>query len=180
MHPESQKLSDAFAAKLAGSSCERCQTHPRGEAGVWSIQDVVEHLILTYRGTVIQTEKYRQRGRPSEKKPTLKQAVKRTVVVSLGYFPAGNPAPVFVRPGLAGLGSMSGEELALLFQEELSRMDEQLDRCAQVFGKQRFATHFLLGPMSVRQWRRFHLVHGRHHLAQLDRIAAQIKAPAGR
>jgi DNA-binding transcriptional regulator YdaS (Cro superfamily) len=30
-------------------------------------------------------------------------------------------------------------------------------------------THFQLGPMSVRQWRRFHRVHARHHVPQIER-----------
>lgn len=179
VHPASQKLSEDFAAKLSGMSNELCQMHPRGESGAWSVQDVVEHLVLTYRGTVVQTEKYRQRGSPSEKRADFRQTVARVVVVSLGHFPGGNAAPEFVLPGRSGLEPMSGEALALLFHDELSRMDEQLDGCQQVFGSRPFAGHFRLGPLSAQQWRKFHLVHGRHHLAQVDRIEAQISTPAG-
>lgn len=174
MHSETQKLAEAFAGKLAGMSAERCQTHPGGEMAAWSIQDVVEHLVLTYRGTVAQTEKYRQRGTPSGKKAYLRQTVARITVVRFGHFPNRIPAPDFVLPGRAGLEPMNGDALALLFHEELSRMDAQLERCQQVFGARAFAGHFRLGPLSAQQWRKFHVVHGRHHLAQLNRIDAQI------
>jgi Protein of unknown function (DUF1569) len=178
VHPAFQEMSDAFATKLAGKSGERCQIHPFG-TGAWSTQEVIEHLVLTYRGTVAQTEKYRQRGSPSERKAKWNQTAARILVVGLGRFPLGVPAPEFARPGQGGMPAMCGDALAALLQEELSRLDSQLVRCAQVFGKQAFAPHFRLGPLSAQQWRKFHLVHGWHHLAQVKRIEAQIRSQGG-
>ena len=175
MNSRFQKMSDAFARKLAAKSAEQCQRHPPYDAVAWSMQEVVEHLVLTYRGTVLQTEKYRQRGSPSEKKGDWKQTSARLLVVGLGYFPRGAPAPEFVLPGRGGMPEMNGESLAALIDEELTRLDAQLDRCEQVFGSRPFAPHFRFGQLSARQWRRFHLVHGQHHLAQLGRIEKQIQ-----
>jgi hypothetical protein len=31
----------------------------------------------------------------------------------------------------------------------------------------------VLGPLSMQQWRKFHLIHGRHHLKQIARIRAE-------
>ena len=178
VHPAFHEMSNAFAAKLAGKSSERCQMHP-SESGAWSTQEVIEHLVLTYRGTLAQTGKYLQRGSPSERKAKWNQTAARILVVGLGRFPPGVPAPEFVRPGRGGMPAMYGDALAALLQEELSRLDLHLVRCAQVFGKRAFAPHFRLGPLSAQQWRKFHLVHGWHHLAQVNRIQAQIRSRAG-
>jgi hypothetical protein len=42
---------------------------------------------------------------------------------------------------------------------------------------ERVAAHPLLGPLRVDQWRRFHVVHGCHHLEQLRSILTRV-APA--
>jgi hypothetical protein len=56
-------------------------------------------------------------------------------------------------------------------------MDSLIDRCRQRFGPQRVATHFLLGTMRPDQWRRFHVIHIRHHLDQLRRIEKSVGHP---
>jgi Protein of unknown function (DUF1569) len=175
-----QKMSDAYAAKLAGMSREMCQMHPQGDASVWSLQDVVEHLVLTYRGSVAPMEKYLQRGLPTVRKADWKQLAARTVVVGLGRFPRGTPAPEFVCPGRSRFAAMEGVELGVLLNEELNRLDSQLLACERAFGARSFAPHFRLGPLSAKQWRKFHLVHGWHHLAQLERIKRKVKSPASR
>jgi hypothetical protein len=30
----------------------------------------------------------------------------------------------------------------------------------------------ILGPLTIRQWRKFHLIHGRHHIKQIRAIRA--------
>jgi hypothetical protein len=170
-----QRMSDAFRAKLAGRDSKLCQLHPHGDAAAWSMQEVVEHLLLTYRGTVAQVEKYRKRGLSTQKKADWKQTAARIVVVGLGHFPRGTPSPEFVFPGRSNLAPMDGDTLAALFNEELVRLDSELLRCQEEFGDRPFAPHFRLGPLSPRQWRRFHLVHGGHHLKQLARIEKQLE-----
>lgn len=149
--------------------------HPPGEDHAWSTHDVIEHLVLTYRGTVAQVEKYRRRGTVSSRKPKFREIAERTVVITFGHFPRGIPAPEFVSPGKHAILALSGEALANVFEQELERMDAELDACKHLFRAQKFAAHFRLGPLSAQQWRRFHLVHGRHHLAQLDRIQKKIQ-----
>jgi hypothetical protein len=65
---------------------------------------------------------------------------------------------------------MTGNELLEILREEMDQMDHLLDDCRHRFGIQRAAAHFLLGPLRVDQWRRFHVIHFRHHLQQLQRI----------
>lgn len=58
-------------------------------------------------------------------------------------------------------------------------MDRVIDTCGRRFGTKRAAAHFLLGPLSAEQWRRFHAIHAGHHLKQVRRIAeANRDAPA--
>jgi hypothetical protein len=40
----------------------------------------------------------------------------------------------------------------------------------------RVLDHPLLGPFSIWQWRKFHLVHGLHHGKQIRNLARQIQA----
>lgn len=174
MNPAFQRLSDAYRAKLFGLSSPRCQLRPVGDAAAWSTQDVVEHLLLTYRGSVAQVEKYLHRGSPTTRKAGWKQIAARTLVIHLRYFPRGQMAPEFVIPGRRGLPEMNGNQLASLLEEDLNRLDTELVRCEQAFGSHAFASHFRFGPLSARQWRRFHVVHGKLHLAQLTEIEKQI------
>ena len=57
-------------------------------------------------------------------------------------------------------------------------MDDRITQCRQRFGIQRVASHFLLGPLRPDQWRRFHVVHMRHHLDQLKRIEKSVSERA--
>jgi hypothetical protein len=174
-----ESLSDDFAARLSGRDCRACAAHPAaaGQPG-WSMGDVIEHLVLSYRGTAAQCEKYRERGAPTTKKAAWNQLAARTLVIGLGRFPRGVSAPEFVMPGRGNMAPMDGNALAGLFRDELARLDNVLAACEQAFGKQPLAPHFRFGPLTARQWRKFHVVHGRHHLAQLARIEKSIAAGA--
>ncbi len=79
--------------------------------------------------------------------------------------PDGRKAPEAVCPGHAA--PLSGEELTHLATEKLLRMDANLDRAESLFGSTRAITHAILGPMCARDWRRFHCVHGDHHIQQI-------------
>jgi hypothetical protein len=47
-------------------------------------------------------------------------------------------------------------------------MDLALDGAAARFGARvKLMNHPIIGPLSVRQWRRFHWVHTRHHVRQI-------------
>ena len=56
-------------------------------------------------------------------------------------------------------------------------MDAVLDRCRRKFGMERVSIHPWLGPLRVDQWRRFHVVHGLHHVTQL-RSVMELVAPS--
>ena len=57
----------------------------------------------------------------------------------------------------------------------IGAMDEVMARCAAKFGaREKLLDHPFLGPLSVNQWRKFHLVHGLHHVKQIWRLREKL------
>jgi hypothetical protein len=57
---------------------------------------------------------------------------------------------------------------------KIAEMDEIMSQCAARFGADtKVLDHPVLGPFSVSQWRKFHLVHGRHHLKQIRQLRSE-------
>jgi hypothetical protein len=175
-----EKLADAFTTKLADRSREACQMRPGGNPKLWSMQEVVEHLVMTYRENIDHLDRYVKRGSPTTKGANWKQFAARIVVLNVGFFPRGMPAPEFVIPGRSGLVGHNGNELGMLFKDGLHLLDDELLRCERMLGPGIIASHFRLGPLSAQQWRKFYVVHGLHHLAQLKRIEWAIGSAGSR
>ncbi len=170
MHAVLQQVFDSYSSDLSGKPAPWCQLHPREDERLWSAQELIEHLVLTCRSTSRVLDKRLERGHPTSDHSTPIQWVLQMILLSFGRMPRGAPAPIFARPDQLHWTAMSGAELAELLRREIDQMDELLDRCRQRFGLQRVATHFLLGPLRPDQWRRFHVIHMRHHLGQLRRL----------
>ncbi|MBT9329461.1 DinB family protein [Paracidobacterium acidisoli] len=170
MHPVLQHVSDAWAQELSGRDAAWCQLHPFGNVRQWSAQELIEHLVLTYKSTSLLLEERLEKRRPTRSHSTFTQWVLQICVLSLGRMPSGVPAPGNTRPGRLNWPPMTGEELAAKLSEGLQQMDTLLDQCRHRFGIQRVTSHFFFGPLRVDQWRRFHVVHGHHHLRQFRRL----------
>lgn len=160
------QLNHALAYSLHGLDSAQTQLRPRKRKNRWSIQQIVEHLLLTYVSTEEAIGGRMARGRPTRSKPKLMQRIAQYTVVRLGYFPRGRKAPALVVPP-AETEPVSGEELAHRVREQLLRLHELCNDAEKVFGEKRCVSHHVLGPLSVAQWRRFHLVHGEHHARQI-------------
>ena len=165
MNPAIQQLQRKLSAALHNLDAAQTQLHPVANPQKWSIQQITDHLLLTYASTAALFEKRIAKGTPTESRPTASQRVKSFVVLQLGHMPDGRIAPEAVCPGHAA--PLSGEELTQLATEKLLRMDANLDRAESLFGSARAITHAILGPMCARDWRRFHCVHGAHHIQQI-------------
>lgn len=180
MHPVFEDLHARYRKSLSGKDCDTCQLRParslRGDGPAWTTQEVIEHLLLTYRSTGALFERYLERNSPSGKTRQMKHHVLQFLVVRCGGFPRGASAPDHALPGKSGMPPMSGEELCTCMRSELEEMDKKLEKCQQAFGSRPLAAHFVFGPLTADQWRRFHFVHGRHHLKQFARIRKQTKA----
>ena len=178
MHPVFQQVFDAYRPMLAERPQEWCQRHPRQQERLWSAQELIEHLVLTCRSTSRELEKRLERGHPTRAHSTPLQWLLQRVVLSLGRMPNGVPAPIFARPDQLRWSATDGAALLERLRVEMEGMDERISQCRQSFGIQRVASHFLLGPLRPDQWRRFHVVHIRHHLDQLKRIETSVNDPA--
>jgi hypothetical protein len=158
-----QHVKQAIEAATGGMTAQQLVQHPEGK---WSAAGVLEHLSITYGGTVRLMRKCMEEGKPLGSAPTLKQRLAVMLVTGWGYFPTGRPAPDFSRPK-----GLDGEAALRTILENLAAMDTKLAECEQRFGSEvKIADHVVLGPLTIPQWRRFHLVHTRHHMKQIARL----------
>ena len=158
-----ERLQEAIASATRGMSSEDLRRHPEGK---WSAAEVLEHLYLTYHGTVKGFERCLREGKPLARMPVLNDRMKTFVVTGLGHMPEGRKAPERAQPR-----GMAAEEVMREIGPRLSAMDNLIAQCEARFGKRtRVLDHPILGPLTARQWRKFHWVHGRHHLKQIKRL----------
>ena len=160
MDPHLRRLQEEIAAAVAGLSPEQLRQHRPGK---WCTAEILEHLYLTYTGTLKGFERVVQAGKPLATTQTWKQRGQTLVVVAFVYLPSGREAPAVARPrGLAP------EEVLAENRKKISEMDDNLARCEEKFGSLRkLLDHPILGPLTTAQWRTFHLVHGLHHVKQI-------------
>jgi hypothetical protein len=131
--------------------------------GKWNSLQVLEHLTLTYTATTKGLLRALEAGRPERANPSLQQRMRSMYILGIGRFPAGVEAPKHTVPR-AGLG----DHPLRRFNDALVAMDATLADAEKRFGSGTpIMMHPILGPLTAQQWRRFHLVHGRHHLRQV-------------
>ncbi len=178
MHAVLERVVCQIADELRGLDAETTQLHPKGLAYRWSAQQVVEHLVLGYRLTSDALEIRLQKGRAPRKQPRSRlQWLLQMMILSFGALPRGVPALDETTPVAGKFAVMDGRQLIECLREELERLDSLLDRCRGKFGMERVAIHPWLGSLRVDQWRRFHAIHGIHHLTQLHSVVSAV-APA--
>ncbi len=166
------RLRSEFCALVQGLTPEQTQWRPLRRPNAWCIQQIVEHLLLTYKGTSDIVKERLARGTPTRKPATFKQKCMRFIVISAGYFPSGQVAPSIVEPASDTI-RQGGQELALSISESISALGDVIAESERTLGRGRSVTHGVMGPMSMQQWRKFQLVHGRHHIRQIMAICAE-------
>lgn len=158
-----QRLREEIAAAVSGLAAEQLSRHPDGK---WCAAEVLEHLYLTYTGTLKGFERVAAAGKPLATKPTLKQQARTWVVVTFGYLPSGREAPPPSRPR-----GLPIEKVLAEIAPKITEMDDCIASCEQKFGSwRRLLDHPMLGPLTGSEWRKFHLVHGLHHVKQIRRL----------
>jgi len=160
-----ERLQQAIASATRGISSEELARHPEGHPeGKWSAAEVLEHLYLTYTGTIKGLERCLQAGKPLASPITLKQRARVTLVTKLSYLPKGKKAPEHSTPK-----GMSPDRVIAEIGSQIATMGELLAQCEARHGaRTRLLNHPILGPLTARQWRKFHWVHGRHHMKQIS------------
>ena len=178
MHAVLERVVSQIASEVRHLDADAAQLHPRGLAYKWSAQEVIEHLVLSCRLTTSALETRVNKGRISRhQKRTYLQWSLQFMILTFGTLPRGVPALEETMPTPGRFPAMSGRQLSDLLRQEIDAMDTVLDACRRRFGMERLGTHPWLGPLRVDQWRRFHVVHGLHHVLQLRSVVEQV-APA--
>jgi hypothetical protein len=164
------QLQREIANSLHSLDATQTQLHPPTRPDKWSIQQIIEHLLLTYSSTETAITARLAKRTPTRAKPTLTHRVFQFAVTRCLYFPTGRVAPPMVTPQPT-THSLSGEDLTQVTARHLADLDLLFNEAETVFGAaSQCASHAVLGPLNIGQWRKFHLVHGEHHLKQIAAI----------
>jgi hypothetical protein len=169
-NPTLHQLQHQITASLQNLDATQTQLQPPSRPNKWSIQQIIEHLLLTYSSTETAINTRLAKRTPTRAKPTVADRIVQYAVTRCGYFPTGRKAPPMVIPQPTAR-PLSGEDLTHSAAEYLARLDLVLNEAENLFGPgSQCVTHNVLGPLNINQWRRFHLVHGKHHLKQIAAI----------
>jgi hypothetical protein len=167
-----EKLKQSLELAVEGMSSEQLSWHPPGK---WCAAEVLEHLYLTYTGTIKGFERVMTSGKPLASRPSIAHRAQTLVVVGLGHMLAGRKAPAMVRPKGLPIEKVRNELGA-----KIAAMDAIIAQCEARFGRRLpVLDHPILGPLTAPQWRKLHLVHGRHHQKQLLRLRESAKRQMG-
>ena len=167
MDPHLVTLQRALTSAIDGLSAEQLAWHPPQK---WCAAEILEHLYLTYTGTTKGFSRVLAAGKPLGGKLTWKNRAQAFVVLGFGYLPSGRKAPANSQPR-----GLSSQQVASEIVSKIAEMDETISRCQERFGSQtKLLDHPMLGPFTTSQWRKFHLVHGLHHVKQLRALRNQI------
>jgi hypothetical protein len=162
LDPRLKKLQNAINAAVAGLSAEQLSRHPPGK---WSASEVLEHLHLTYTGTIKGFQRVLAAGQPSDATPSWVHRSRKWLVLGLGYLPSGREAPTHTRPR----GNPPEKVLAEI-GAKISEMDAVIAECEAKFRQRKLLEHPMLGPLNASEWKKFHLLHGMHHVKQIRRL----------
>ncbi|HTR24896.1 MAG TPA: DUF1569 domain-containing protein [Terriglobales bacterium] len=155
-----QQLREELAGAV-GDASDSALT--RGPAGKWNSAQILEHLLLTYKNTNYGLGKCREKGEPLATSASLKHRLGKMLVVDLGYMPKGREAPQRAVPQ-----GVPAAEVRIAIFAEIEKMESGFADCERLFGASTsLMDHPFIGPLTAGEWRKFHLVHGRHHAKQI-------------
>jgi Protein of unknown function (DUF1569) len=158
-----ERLQRAVESAVEGMSSEQMSRCPPEK---WCAAEVLEHLYLTYTGTIKGFERVLEAGKPLANRATMKDRLRTFVVTGLGYMPEGRKAPPVALPR-----GLPRDKVREEVGAKIGAMDAVIAQCETRFGSGiRLLDHPILGPLTAAQWRSFHLVHGLHHVKQLLRL----------
>ncbi len=160
MDPCLDELKQSLESAVEGMSREQWSWHLPGK---WCAAEVLEHLYLTYTGTIKGFERVMTSGKPLGSRPSVRDRVKTLVVVGFGHMPGGVKAPAVTVPKGLPAAKVCDE-----LGTKIVEMDTIIAQCEARFGgRVHVLDHPILGPLTAPQWRKLHVVHGRHHHKQL-------------
>jgi Protein of unknown function (DUF1569) len=158
-----QRLQDAITSATEGLSPEELARHPEGK---WCTGEILEHLYLTYTGTIKGFERCIAKGQPTARTPQIMDYLRKFVVIGMNHLPEGRKAPTNTVPK-----GMSAEQVRGEIAAAISKMDAIIAKAEKKYGRNTLLLdHPIIGPLRGEEWRKFHWVHGNHHLKQIARL----------
>lgn len=157
-----KELKQSLESAMEGMSSEQMSWHP---AEKWCAAQVLEHLYLTYTRTIKGFERVLAAGKPIAGRATVKQSLRTLVVLLFNHLPNGRKAPKQTVPRGIDPETVRGEVV-----QKLEVMDGIVAQCEARFGHGRVLDHPILGPLTAAQWRKFHWIHGHHHIKQILKL----------
>jgi hypothetical protein len=165
MHPVLKPVLEPLAEQVATLTKEEAQIPPQPGMERWCAQQVMEHLILTYKLTSDSVSRQLKSGKVPRNRRNVLEFLLRVQTLGLGYMPSGIPSIRAFRPG--ELTPEDGPAIAARFLAAAEEMDHHLVEARRKFGIQACGEHPFFGVMRVDEWRRYHSVHAKHHAIQL-------------
>jgi hypothetical protein len=166
VHTKLAELRTVLANAIDGMSHDDFARHPLGK---WSSAEILDHLNLTYLGTIKNCERCLTTGKAGSGANRTSKRWQRLYVVGLGLLPSGRKSPERVLPRGTPV-----EELTTAIFENINRMDKAIADCNDRFGHGNvIADHPILGPLTASEWCKFHFVHGKHHARQIVGLRKQ-------
>lgn len=148
-----------------GMTDEQLSWHPEAK---WSSANILEHLARAFSGTVKGAERTMQAGKLDCRSCTPKERLFILAVVHMGFFPPGRKSPPMVEPR-----GIPPQQALRDIRANLAAVDSVLAKCEQQFGTAKILVHPVLGPLTAREWRKFHFVHTRHHMKQIRTLRSR-------
>jgi len=168
LSPILQQAMDAVDRAIEHMTDEQLAWHPDGK---WSSAGILEHLSLAYERTAERMRPVIHQDTLELRQRTFREWAGAFIVLRLGRIPPGRKAP----EGLSPKGTNPGPVIASI-RQKLAEMDGVLKQCEARFGdKRRVLLHAILGPLSIREWRRFHSVHTLHHMKQIQALREKMQ-----
>ncbi|PYP83831.1 MAG: hypothetical protein DMG65_23655 [Candidatus Angelobacter sp. Gp1-AA117] len=164
LSPLLQRALHSIETTTAGMTDEEMLRHPEGK---WSPAEILEHLSLAYSTTVTRMRDLLEKPQGVEvRHPSLRERIAGFLVIRLNYIPPGRKSPERIVPK-----GISPAEAHKAVRAGLADIDQVISECAQRFGTRSFImVHPILGPLTVKEWRKFHCVHTLHHMRQVQRM----------
>jgi hypothetical protein len=161
LDPRLERLRQEIAAAVEGLSAEGLGWSPPGK---WCAAEVLEHLYLSYTGTIRGCQRVADGELPTPAaRSKFGHRWRAMVVVEFGYFPTGRKTPQVAEPR-----GLPREKVLAEIGPKIAEMDGMIQLCEEKLGRRaKLLDHPVLGPLSGRQWRKFHLIHGLHHVKQI-------------
>src|SRR5260370_10515770 len=88
-----EKLKENLESAVEGMSSEQLSWHLPGK---WCAAEVLEHLYLTYTGTIQGFERVMTKGKPLASRASMAHRALTFLVVGLGHMPTGRKAPAML------------------------------------------------------------------------------------